>query len=77
MNALATPNAAVKPVEQADLRFYVHLTSGRIEEVWPATDVVLVADELVFKLGTIPVAQFPRNEVYFATRANVAPPVMF
>jgi hypothetical protein len=60
-----------------DLAFYVYLLNGAVERIWPATGIRLTGRELVVVFGEIPVANFPRDEVYFAARERVAPPVLF
>ena len=65
------------PVEPDDLRFYVTLVDGSVENVWPATGFLLTATELIAVLGDIPVARFERDRVCYTARPNQAVPAFF
>ena len=54
--------------------FYVHLNSGRIVEVRPATSVRLTADAVEVLNGPDVVALFERDDVYFASDEDIGTP---
>lgn len=53
---------------------YVHLCSGNVIEVQPATAVRVTDDEVIVLDGEDVVATFRRNDVYFAADVPMEPP---
>jgi hypothetical protein len=53
---------------------YVHLCSGKVVEVSPATAVRVTADSVVALNGKKTAATFPRDDVYFAADEPMEPP---
>jgi hypothetical protein len=60
-----------------EFRFYVHLLTGEVREIAPATGLRLTTEDVIFTVGHLVVARVPRREVYFATHETVAPPILF
>jgi hypothetical protein len=59
--------------QSADRRIYVHLTSGRIEELCPADDVLVAADIVEVLNAGHEVARFTAGEVLFCSHLDVSP----
>lgn len=53
---------------------YVHLCSGKVVEVHPATSVSMTDEALTVLHGDEVVANFPRSNVYFVSDEPIEPP---
>jgi hypothetical protein len=68
---------AAEVIGPKDFRYYVYLIDGMVNRVGPATGVRLTNTEVLFVLGQLVVTRLPRQEMYFAARQPIAPPVLF
>lgn len=63
---------AAKPAPD-DPSIIVYLYTGSIEEIRPATSVLITGESIVLLYGAAPVARYPRREVSFCSKALVSP----
>jgi hypothetical protein len=52
---------------------YVHLNSGEVVTVTPATSVAVQPSSVVIYDGSVPVASYPRSQVFSCTRSKDCP----
>jgi hypothetical protein len=69
-----TTRTASKNAQAASSAIYVHLNSGEVLEVSPATGVRLTADELLVLNGERVVAKFARPSVYLTSDVSMERP---
>lgn len=55
---------------------YVHFHSGLVVQIAPATAVQVMDHEIIALDGGVPVATFRREDILFATDAEMEPPGM-
>lgn len=52
---------------------YVHLMSGEVATISPATSVVVQANMVLVYNGTQPVASYPRKDVFSCSKTPTSP----
>jgi hypothetical protein len=70
-------DSVVSPLDLSRPTVFVYLTSGRMQEVSPATGVHVSGDEVEVMMGEVAVATFSRRDVYLCSQTPIAPPSLF
>lgn len=60
-------------IPDPDSSVYVHFMSGEVAIIRPATSVTVQQDMILIYNGTLPVAEYPRRQVFSCSMRETSP----
>jgi hypothetical protein len=71
--SLTTAAKSFQPEPEKQAAVYVHFMSGEVATITPATDVVVQPDMVLVYNGPLPVASYPRKDVFSCSKTQTSP----